>query len=217
MPPMIWNVSVENLIGSAVTGAIKTARAAAPATPPTIRILTVPPSPARARSKDDGDRLKLRFGQPVQHEATARKSRQEPAHRLGRAPRHRVAPVGCDLRQWRQHEVALGNAWMGQLQLIAADEPVIVEKIEIEGAGSPAHAPPPSSLALDIMQMKHERVRRHRGGDPGDRVDEARLVDLAEGRSLDKCRTDHKLSAAAIKLAQRMHDCLPGGAPGTRD
>src|SRR5438105_929312 len=68
------------------------------------------------------------------------------------APARRMAPMGCDLAQRQQHEGAVLHAGMGKERRALLDEAVIIEQVEVEGAGRVGLAPLAPEGTFHLME-----------------------------------------------------------------
>ena len=149
----------------------------------------------------------------------------EPAqHFGGRLPRNRVAPLGSDGSNRFKNEPALGNLRMrknegpaGPASAGVANQPVIVEQIEIERTWTPAHRAFPAGFAFDRMQPAHQCRRRQMGFDPRHAVNEVRLIEAAEWRGSDEGGNGHQLNTVAAKHRKRALDRLARASPRPRN
>jgi len=96
---------------------------------------------------------------------------------LGSQPRQRMAPVGCNLGEWQEHESALvePRVWHDKRGCLGHLTPII-EEIEIEHAGCVSLPADTTKLSLYRVQHREQVSRGEMGCQRCDRVNKPRLV-----------------------------------------
>src|SRR3954452_13725456 len=94
-----------------------------------------------------------------------------------------MPPRRRDRRQGFEDEGANGDAWMRQDEPRTgglADEPVVIEEIEIESARPPPDGASPPGSSLDGMQPPKQGIRRKVRLYECNAIEVARLVDATQ-------------------------------------
>ncbi len=109
-------------------------------------------------------------------------------------PTDRMTPSGRDLGQRNQHESALIHTRMGQgerevevgwravvAQFRRDDLPLVVQQVEVERAGCPAHMAGPSELGFETVKACQKVCGGQRRGHNGDGIYIRRLHIMGDG------------------------------------
>ncbi len=107
-----------------------------------------------------------------------------------------VAGVGGDLDEGFEDEGAFVHPGMGDDKVGLVDNAVAVQKeVEVERPGAPVFVSAAAETVLDDLEGAEESAGGEAGFDPGDGVEEAGLVGLADGGGIEEGADAEKAQA----------------------